>query len=71
MDLPMNCLIGMLDVCHNYGTTNAILFSPLKFVCIVYKPKCHKVFCLSLNIGSEPFKFVNNTKYMGFTFYTL
>ena len=34
---------NLLDVCHNFGTANDILFNPLKSVCIVYKPKkCYK-----------------------------
>ena len=33
---------NLLDVCHNYGIANDILFNPLKYVCIVYKPKGYK-----------------------------
>ena len=58
---------NLLHVCHNYGTTNDILFNPLKSVCIVYKPKYYKLFCPSVNIGSEPLRFANETKYLGFT----
>ena len=61
-------LQNLLDVCHNYVTTNDILFDPLKSVRIVYKPKYYKLFCPSVNIGSEPLRFVNETKYLGFTF---
>ena len=53
--------------CH-HGAVNDILFNPLKSVCIVYKPKYYKLFCPSVNIGSEPLRFVNETKYLGFTF---
>ena len=59
---------NLLDVCHYYGAANDILFNPLKSVCIVYKPKYYKLFCPSVNIGSEPLRFVNETKYLGFTF---
>ena len=62
---------NLLDVCHNYGAANDILFNPLKSVCIVYKPKNYKLFCPSVNIGSEPLRFVNETKYLGFTFCSL
>ena len=55
-------------VCHNYGAANDILFNPLKSVCIVYEPKYYQLFCPSVNIGSEPLRFVNETKYLGFTF---
>ena len=50
---------NLLDVCHNYGAANDILFNPLKSVCIVYKLKYYKLFCDSVNIGSEPLRFVN------------
>ena len=62
---------NLLDVCHNYGAANDILFNPLKSVCIVHKPKYYKLFCPSVNIGSEPLEFVNETTYLGFTFCNL
>ena len=52
---------NLLDVCHNYGTANYILLNPLKSVCIVYIPKCYKLSCPSINIGSEPLRFANET----------
>ena len=42
--------------------------NPLKSVCIIYQPKYYKLFCPSVNISSEPLRFVNETKYLGFTF---
>ena len=47
---------NLLDVCHNYGAANDILFNRFKSVCIVYKPKYYKLFCVSVNIGSEPLR---------------
>ena len=61
---------NLLDVFHNCGVANAILLIPLKSVCIVYKPKYYTLFCPSVNIGSEPLRFVTETKYLGSTFYT-
>ena len=58
-------------VCHNYGIANVILFNLLKSVCIIYKPKSYKLISPSLLIGSEPLRHVNETKYLGFTFYNL
>ena len=37
-------ILNLIDVCHNFGTANDILFNPLKSVCILYKPKCYKLF---------------------------
>ena len=63
---------NLLDVCHNYGAENDFFkFNPLKSVCIVYKPKYYKLFCPSVSIGSEALRFVNETKYLGFTFCSL
>ena len=56
---------NLIDVCHNYGAANDILFNPLKSVCIVYKPKCYNISGPSVNIGSEPLIFVNEAKYLG------
>ena len=55
---------NLLGVCHNYEAANDILFNPLKSVCIVYEPKYKQSFCPSVNIGSEPLRFVNETKYL-------
>ena len=37
---------NLLDVCHNYGAANDILFNLLKYVCIVYKPNITNYFVL-------------------------
>ena len=62
---------NLLDACHNNGAANDILFNPLKSVCIVYNPKYYKLFCPSVNNGSEPLRFVNEMKYLGFIFCNL
>ena len=46
---------SLLDVCHNYGAANYILFNPLKTVYIVYKLNDYKLLCTSVNIRSELF----------------
>ena len=52
---------NLLDVGHNHGVANNILLNPLNYVSIVYKPKCYKLFCPSVNIGSVPLRFINET----------
>ena len=59
---------NLLDVYHKYGAANDILLNPLKSVCIVYKPKYYKLYCPSVNIGSEPLRFVNRNEIFGFYF---
>ena len=53
---------NLIDISHNYGAANDILFNPLKSVWVVYKPIYYKLFCPSVNIGSEPLRLVNKTK---------
>ena len=62
---------NLLDVWHNYGTAKYIVCDPLKYVCIVFKPKYYKLFCASVNIGSKPLRFVYETHYLSFTFCNL
>ena len=62
---------NLLDVCHKFGTANDILFNHFKSICIVYKLKCNQLFCPSVNIGSGPLRFVNETKYLRVTFCNL
>ena len=59
---------NLIDGYHNYGAANDMIFNHLKSVCIVYKPKYYKLFCPSVNIASELLRFVNENKYLGFTF---
>ena len=58
----------MLDICHNYGLDNDVLFNPLKSVCMLFKPKGYTLYRPNIMIGTEVLKYVNNTKYMGITF---
>ena len=37
---------NLLDVCHNYGAANYVLFNPLNSVCIVNKRKFSNYFVL-------------------------
>ena len=69
--LALHCRICSISATHYYGAANDILFNPFKSVCSVYKPKYYKLFSPSVNIGSEPLRVVNETKYLGFTFCNL
>ena len=42
MEPTSTAMLNLLDVCHNYGAANNILFNPMKSVCFVYKPKYYK-----------------------------
>ena len=34
----------MLDVCIDFNIRNDIKFNPIKSVCVVFKPKCSKLY---------------------------
>ena len=55
----------MLDICYNYGLDNDVLFNPLKSVCMLFKPKEHKLYRSNIMIGTEVLKYVDNIKYLG------
>ena len=58
----------MLDICYNYCLDNDVLFNPLKWVCILFKPKRYYLYRPNIMIGTEDLKYVDNTKYLGITF---
>ena len=58
----------MLNIWHDYGLDNDVLFNPLKSVCMLFKPKGYKLYRPNIMIGIEVLKYVDNTKYLGITF---
>ena len=45
-----------------------MLFSPIKSVCMVFKPKVYKRFTPTVFTGDEALKCTKEAKYLGFTF---
>ena len=58
----------MLDVCFNFSLRNDIMFIPVKFVCITFKPKNSK--CSNVRLDSYILECISQTKYLGFMFNT-
>ena len=59
----------LLDVCYGYGITNDLIYNPLKYVCMVFKPCRFKLYCPTVAIiGNECLKYVDTFKYFGFIF---
>ena len=58
----------MLDICYNYGLDNDVLFNPLKWVCMLFKPKGYELYRPNIMIGTEVLEYVDNTKYLGIIF---
>ena len=63
-----NAMQILLDTCYSYGLIHDIVFNPLKSVCMVFKPKSHKLFCPLVKIGDEILKIVFESKYLGIVF---
>ena len=58
----------LFDVCFEYSIANGLLFNPVKYMCIVFKPCRFKVYYPTVSIGTESLTFVNTVKYLGFVF---
>ena len=58
----------LLDVCYEYRIDNDILFNSIKSVCTVFRSKAYKLYLSTVFIGSDALKFLNESKYLDFTF---
>ena len=43
----------LLNICHEFGLTNDIRCNPIKYICMVFKPKYYTLYCPIVYIGSE------------------
>ena len=69
--LPASIAIGlqrMLDVCFDFSIRNDIKFNPIKFVCIVFKPKNNNLYCPNVRVDRNILEYISCTKYLDFTF---
>ena len=60
----------MLYVCFNFSLRNHIMFSPVKSVCVTFKPKNSKLSCRNVRLDSNILEYISETKYLGFMFNT-
>ena len=51
----------LFDIYYNFVIENDILFDPLKYICIMFRPKKDTLYCPLVNI-------VHDAKYLGFVF---
>ena len=58
----------MLDVSFGYSIRQDINFKPSKSGCVVFKPKCSKLYCPNVRLDSDNLDCILYTKYLGFTF---
>ena len=57
-----------LNVCLDFSIRNDIKFNPIKYVCIVFKPKSSKLYCPNVKLDCDALEYISCTKYLGFTF---
>ena len=61
-------LQGMLDVCLDFSIRNDIQVNSIKSVCVVFKPKCSKLYCPNVRLDCDILEYIPCTKYLCFTF---
>ena len=57
----MNHIIYADEHCY----TKALIFNPIKFVCIAFKACRFKLYCPTITIGTEPLTYVNQWRIQG------
>ena len=55
----------MLDVCFNFSIRHDIMFNPIKYVCVVFKSKSHKLFCPTVSLDCDILEYTAGA-YAGF-----
>ena len=58
----------LLDMCFDFSIRNDIMFNPIKSVCVVFKSKSNKLYCLTVSLDCDILEYTAYTKYLGFTF---
>ena len=58
---------AILDLYHEFGVTNDLIFDPIKAVCTIFKPSNYKLYCPP-SIGTERLTYLIETKYLEFSF---
>ena len=53
---------------YDFSVQNDLSFNSSKSYCMVFKPKSYKLSCLLLYMDSQLQKYVDNVKYLSFTF---
>ena len=62
------CAIALqkiLDICHEYGVEHDVIYNPLKYVCIVFKPDRFSLKCPLVNLGNNVLEYQEKVQYLG------
>ena len=49
-------------------STSSLTFNPTESVCVVFKPKKFKLYCLTMVLNAAPLPYIDSAKYLGFMF---
>ena len=55
-------------MCLDFSIKNDIKFNPIKYVCVVFKPKSSKLYCPNVRLDCNILEYISCTKCLGFTF---
>ncbi len=55
----------LLDICHEYGVEHDVIYNPLKYVCIVFKPDGFSLKCPLVHLGNNVLEYQGKVKYLG------
>ena len=55
----------LFDICHEYGVEHDVIYNPLKYVCIVFKPDRFSLKCPLVRLGNNVLEYQEKVKYLG------
>ena len=64
------CAIALqkiLNQCYEFSQSNDIIFNPIKFQCMVFKPNRFKLYCPAVYLNENIIDYVEKTKYLGYS----
>ena len=58
----------MLNLCYEFSLSNNIIFNPIKYQCMVFKPNRFKLYCPAVYLNGNIIDYVEKTKYLEYMF---
>ena len=66
--ISVSCAIALqklLDICHEYGVEHDVIYNPLTYVCMVFKPDRFSLKCPLVHLGNNVLEYHEKVKYLG------
>ena len=66
----MSCAIALqkiLNLCYEFSQSNDIIFNPIKFQCMVFKPNRFILYCPAVYLNENIIDYLEKTKYLGYS----